>query len=490
MYFCAQINLGMKRYYLFLFTFSMLCASSVKAQNHTVSLIGNAASSSAITEYRRDSLPGILRKHLFLRTNLQDHRKTDTISFLYNKYIGELEYLNDTATAPRYIPVYPQYYRLFTPLAYYYSPFARYSEMEWEVPVYKPEQVQPVVLIENDGRFEKVKRSSKLVDKALIAVYLENPQLVVTTEESIMSRQAYKEDVIKEPAPKHKVVKLFETEPVEVKVGESNLLISKPNWWAFGGNGSVQMAQNYISDNWYKGGDSNIALATNLQLTANYNDREKVQWENLLEAKVSFNSSPSDTYHKILFTTDQLRLYSKLGLQAHKNWYYTATAEVKTQFFNGYKANSEELVSAILAPLDANVSVGMDYKLKKKKVTLSVFLAPLTYNMRFVGNKDVNEVKFGLDEGKVFKHSFGSQITPTLSWKIIPAITWDSRLDFTTSYHWTRIEWENTFNFVLNRYLSTKLYVHARFDDSSYPTTGTSYFQLKELLSFGLNYSW
>ena len=358
-YICIQnINLmGFMKNRLFgACVFMTLFMPAVSAQNVEKTTISPDVAVGDTLVSQNDTLSGVLKENWLLKLVPVDsvNYKVDTVSVLYNQYFGMLDYLNDPATPERYIAYDPDYFRLFVPFTYFYAPMERVSQVNWKSQTVDtlPQMTNQLLPLDTLS-FTTKERINQFVDHVMLDAYVNCPQLVVWTENEIESKKVFKDNIEKEASSKQSVIKLFTSESMKyVKEEEPGVVIHKPNWWVTGGNGSVQFAQNHFSDNWYKGGESTHSLLANVQLYANYNDREKIQWENLLDAKLGFVSSPSDEYHKYLVNNDQLRLYSKLGLQAINKWYYTISTEFKTQFCQAYGANSETLNAAFFAPAD------------------------------------------------------------------------------------------------------------------------------------------
>ncbi len=331
----------------------------------------------------------------------------------------------------------------------------------------------------------------RYINRQMLSFYLEYPNLVKKNEKDFEGLEPIHGEEFVDDDMRKEIIKALRVPRQPKKVVQKDLLVYKPNFWTFAGSGYLHFSQNYTSGNWYQGGESSKSFLSGLTLQANYDDRQRIQFENKLEWKLGFITSSEDSLHSYKPNNDMLRLSSKLGLKAVNSWYYTLSAEFKTQFFSNYESNTDDLISSFFTPAELNMGLGMDYKFVKDGVcNLSVLLNPLNYTLYYVADNRVDPTDFNVKEGHNHESVWGSRIESTLKWQIFSSMMWESRLSYTTTYEKVVAEWENTFTFTINQYLSTKLFIHGRFDDGVTRDEGESYFQLQELLSFGLSYSW
>lgn len=416
--------------------------------------------------------------------------------FAYSRMWDDLD-----MPAPRGVKPNPNYYKLFVPPTFYLAPIEQAYSFEWQ-------PGDRLLMTSSDSiyhaksdtmpsfEFVDLQEGAKVdrwINRMLLNYYLDNPRDVVGNELYFADSKLLDDIQVVNVPREEKFKNYMKVEnPVETAKAESEVLVLKPNFWTKSAAASMQFSQYGISDNWYQGGESTNALLSEIKLTSNYDDRQKVQFENSLELKIGFITAPSDTVHSWRTNADLFRLNSKLGVRAIKNLYYTIAAEFKTQFFANYKTNSNDLVSSFLSPAQFDLSVGMDYKLNGTKYKLSLMGAPFSYTFVYLNSdKIVNPSAFNVKPGRTTASLFGSKVTADLDWAIAKNIKYVSKFEYFTTYKKVTASWENTFDFKLNRYLSTKLFLHARFDDGVTLTEDNkSYFQFKEMLTFGLAYTW
>ena len=354
--------------------------------------------------------------------------------------------------------------------------------------------------VSHDALSLDAKGANYNLNTALMNLYLTRPDLVAGTEDELKKIGATTAQIEAAKNTKVELVEKKAEKPVEPEPAPVTVVVKKPNFWTYKGDGYLQFLQNYVSGNWYKGGESNYSMLSSLTLEANYDNKSKWKWDNKLEMKLGFQTSRSDSINRFKANEDLIRLTSKLGLQATKHWYYTLQLLAYTQFTRGLKSNDRRTYSDFMSPFNLNVGLGMDYKLEwlNKKLTGTVNISPLAVNYRYVDRRifrknDTENQWFpsrhGLEDQRHSLTDFGSQFTIDLLWKIAENIKWKTRMYGFTSYKRVQYEWENTFTFQFNKYISSNIFVYPRFDDNTARDGHHGYWQFKEYVSIGFNYS-
>lgn len=250
----------------------------------------------------------------------------------------------------------------------------------------------------------------------------------------------------------------------------------------------AQFTQNSVSSNWYQGGTSNLAVLGILSGKLNYDNKKSIQWDNTAEWRLGFNTVSGDTLRSLSTNDDVLKFNSKLGINASGNWFYSGSVDFSTQFFNSYKGiNSTVMKASFLTPVRLNIGVGFDYKYKK---IFSLMLSPFAYKYIYINDAvKVDPNLFGMKAGEKVLSEVGSSLRALLSYPISPEIMLDTKLSFYTNYKKVEIDWEIVSNMVINRFLSTRISLNPRYDNTVIEKNGAkARIQYKQLLSVGFSH--
>lgn len=256
--------------------------------------------------------------------------------------------------------------------------------------------------------------------------------------------------------------------------------------WSVKGATGLGFSQVALS-NWSAGGDNSYSLNSIFNLNANRTSQTSI-WQNNINLGYGIQRVSGNGGTKKI--NDQIILNSQYGYKAAGRWYYSARANLQTQFANGYdySVTPKKFTSQFFAPAYLVTSIGMEYV--SKDSTLSIIISPVSGKFTFVHDTYLSSIgAFGVTPGHKSLSEFGALIA--IKYKkenLVKNVNVESTLQLFSNYnnHPENIDvnWQLLAIFKVNKYLSTTLSTNLIYYDKV-----LSKIQFKEILSIGLAYS-
>ena len=250
--------------------------------------------------------------------------------------------------------------------------------------------------------------------------------------------------------------------------------------WKTSGAIGLTLTQASFS-NWIKGGENSLAVNALVNYDMNYKKGKNV-WDN----KIIMAYGLSEISGVTKKTDDRFELNSVYGYEAGNNWYYSAFANFKTQFTDGYdySTSPKTITSRALAPAYLNFGPGMMWK---KSDNLYVNFAPATTKMTFVTDTALsNAGAYGVDPGETYRYEMGMAINGYYKLNVMENISMENILGLYSNYldKPQNIDVSYQMNMVMkvNKYISANLGLHLLYDDNALKDL-----QFKEVFGLGFN---
>lgn len=256
----------------------------------------------------------------------------------------------------------------------------------------------------------------------------------------------------------------------------------KSGWEIYGAN-TLTINQNTFS-NWIAGGENSVSFIAKVDYEFNYRKKRNL-WDNRFILEYGFLDNKTNGTRK---TSDNINITSSYGYLWKKNWYLTASTNLRSQFAPGYDYGTDPktLKSNLFAPAYLTLGVGANYN---PTADFSLSVHPITSRLTMVLDKELQKKgNYGLkedDESMYFE--IGAYVGARYKFKLFENVTYDNNIGLFSNYSHKPLNidvvYSGVFNMKINNFMSTQLTLNLAYDEDQIKKT-----QFKQNLGVGLTY--